>query len=433
MSVPPPPPPSPPVPPPVPPPVQPAAAPSLDPTALREREPILDVLRGFALLGILLVNIELMRGPDVVPLFFGFLPEVTTSAADDVVGSLIAWLAAGKFVSSFALLFGVGAALIVGRARQRGRAPRGLLARRYGLLLGLGLLHMVLLFPGDILFVYGVTGMVLLAFVDVQPRTATRWAIGLIGLAAVLTVALTALPGGPVPLEDGGTLAELAVELQQRTLEAYTSGGYGSIVLVNAVQAALVQAGQLTLLPWFLGMFLLGFALGRSGVVQDLRSYRPQLRRAALLGLAIGLPLNLPGVALGILGTGAEGTSRWLLALGGLTTTVGAPVLAIGYLATVALLCLRFGPLPLLGPVGRMALTAYLLQSVLALVAFAGFGLYGELGIAASLWVVLGIWVAVVAVANLWMRSFAFGPVEWAWRSLTYGRRQPLRRTAQGS
>lgn len=411
----------------------PAPPPSLHPTTGGEREPILDVLRGFALLGILLVNIEFMRGPDVIPLLFGFLEEVPASRADEVVGGLLGWLVAGKFVSSFALLFGIGSAVLVGRAVERGAAPRRLLARRYGLLMGLGLLHMVLLFPGDVLFVYGVTGMVLLAFVHVQPRTALWWAVGLIGVAALFTVALSALPGAATPLEAGGPFADVAVDVQGRAIDAYGTGGFGSIVLVNAILAGLIQAGQLSLLPWFLGLFLVGFALGRAGIVQDLAGVRPQLRRAALVGLAVGLPLNLPGVALGLLGAGGEGTPTWLLALGGFSTTIGAPVLAVGYLASLVLLCLRFGPPPLLGSVGRMALTSYLLQSLLALVVFAGFGLYGELGIAASSWVVVGIWIVVVVVAHLWMRAFAFGPVEWLWRSLTYGERQPLRRVPQGS
>ncbi len=146
-------------------------APPPSPTAGRAREPILDVCRGFALLGILLINIELMRGPDLYAAFTtASAPE--TSGADRVVGFFTGWLAAGKFLSSFAIMFGLGAALIAAKQWQAGRSPRGLLARRYAFLLVLGLAHMFLLFPGDILFIYGVAGLGLLAFVRVRARTA---------------------------------------------------------------------------------------------------------------------------------------------------------------------------------------------------------------------------------------------------------------------
>jgi hypothetical protein len=112
------------------------AGPAPGPTAKSERIEALDVLRGFALLGILLVNIELFRGSDIYTVMLGEAPQRT--GADAVVDGLVGWLVTGKFVSSFALLFGVGAAIIVGRVAARGRSPRPLLARRYAVLMLFG-------------------------------------------------------------------------------------------------------------------------------------------------------------------------------------------------------------------------------------------------------------------------------------------------------
>lgn len=106
---------------------------------------------------------------------------------------------------------------------------------------------------------------------------------------------------------------------------------------------------------------------------------------------------------------------------------IGAPILAIGYLSALALLCLRIGPIRPLAAVGRMSLSAYLLQSVLALVVFSGFRLFDRLSPAQGMLVVLGIWTVLLVVCPLWLRSFRFGPVEWLWRIWTYGRRQPIR------
>lgn len=407
---------------------------ALQPTAGSEREPILDVLRGFALLGILLINIELMRGADLYRTITAD-PVGPGGPLDRLVHFLTGWLAAGKFLSSFAIMFGIGAAIIVGRAARSGRSPRGLLARRYALLLVLGLAHMILLFPGDILFAYGLAGMVLLAFVGVRAGTAVRWAVGILAVLLLLGVGFAGLmQAAPDPPEDdpfATAMDDFFVERREHAITAHQEGGYGDVVVANAWESLFVQSSTLVILPWILALFLLGFAAGRSGLVRDLRGHRGRLRTAMIAGLAIGLPLNIPTGVLGPLSMGAglqPGTDAGgIVVLATVGQIVGAPILAVGYLSALALLCLRIGPIRPLAAVGRMALTAYLLQSVLALVVFAGFGLYDRLTPAEGMLVVVGIWAVLLVVCPLWMRQFRFGPVEWMWRALTYGTRQPLR------
>lgn len=407
---------------------------TLRPTAGRDREPVLDVLRGFALLGILLINIELMRGADLYRGIGGESVE-PAGAVDRAVHFLTGWLAAGKFISSFAILFGVGAALIATRAWRSGRSPRGLLARRYGLLLVLGLAHMVLLFPGDILFGYGLAGMALLPFVGVRARTALWWAAGILSVLLLLGVGLSALTAlAPEPAADdpfATATEDFFEERAQQAVAAHRDGGYVDVVAANAWESLVVQSSTLVLLPWIVALFLAGFALGRSGIVQDLPGHRRWLRIGMVAGLGLGLPLNVATGMLGPLSLGAglqpggEGGGVVIIATVG--QIIGAPILAVGYLSALALLCLRIGPIRPLAAVGRMALTGYLLQSLLALVVFAGFDLYDRLTPAEGMVVVVGIWAVLLVICPLWMRHFRFGPVEWLWRTLTYGRRQPLR------
>ena len=409
------------------------------PTSGSEREPILDVLRGFALLGILLVNVALMRGPELYGIFAGELPDPSTGI-DRVADGAVSWFAAGKFVSSFSILFGLGAGLIVNRSLAAGRAPRGLLARRYAWLLLFGLAHMVLLVPGDILFVYGVTGMVLLAFVNVRPKVALWWSAGLLAAVTLVTTAFAALAGvfegmaGDAAAEDPFTTAfeDFFSRRQEQAVAAFTEGSYLDIIVVHAWQSLFIQGGQLFVIPWLLGLFLFGFAVTRAGIPLNLREHRATLRRAAIIGLGLGVPLNavlgLVDPLMLISGGAGDGINTGLLVAITFVQQAGAPLLAVGYLSGLALLSLRIGPIGPLAAVGRMALSAYLAQSLLALVVFAGFRQYDQLSSAGSLVVVLGIWIVLLIVCPLWLRAFRFGPAEWLWRSLTYKRRQPMRR-----
>ncbi len=413
-------------------PVDAAAAPTRPtPTAPSQREPVLDLLRGAALLGITLVNVQLMSGPAVYALFAGRSPS-SPGPAGEVVRSLVNWLATGKFVSSFSILFGLGAALIAARATT-GR-DRRLLARRYGLLVAMGLLHMVLLFPGDVLFVYGISGFVLLAFVRVRARTALIWAVVLLAASTVALVGVT-LASRAMPT-DAFWLAEVTRQ-QASALEAYATGSVAGIIAANAWLAFWIQTDQVFALPWFLGLFLLGLSATRAGIVGDLAGHRDRLVRLARVTVPVGLVLNLPQI-LASPETMATGEASTAVAISGAVAyTAGAPVLAVGYLSMLAVIGLDRGTSTglrrRLVALGRVALSGYLGQSVLAMLVFGGLRLYGQLGVFGELAVVAGIWLVLLLVAPWWTARYRFGPVEWVWRSLTYGRRQPMLRQADAA
>ena len=406
------------------------------PTAPTERQAALDVLRGAALLGILLINVGLMAGPRFVVATFGEAPDLT--ALDRVLGGLIGWLAYGKFISSFSILFGLGAAVIAARALARGRAPRRVLARRYGLLVLMGLAHTVLLFPGDVLFIYGLTGLALLLFLKVSDRALGIWTVSLM---AVMTVGITALYtaqtafGAGGDLDDGGFTLD-ALEAAAAGEAAYRAGDYGGVIVWNALQSLVVQTDAVLGLPWTLGLFLIGMIAYRRGYALDPAAHRDALVRIARRAIPIGLVLNVPLLFTGPLAAPSTDDPLILVVGLGVAVMLGAPVLAVGYMSALAVLVVDRGAdrglRRRLAALGRIALTGYLLQSMLAVAVFLGLRLYGRTELLGE--VLLGelafvavVWTLLLLLAPWWTARFRYGPFEWLWRWGTYGVRPQMR------
>ena len=394
------------------------------PTGATEREPILDALRGVAILGILLVNMEIMRGSEWLALMGGAV-RTPVDTAEKVAQFAIGWLASGKFISSLAILFGLGAALISARSLRAGESPRPLLARRYGWLMAYGGGHM-LLYPGDILFLYGVTGFGLLLFVTLRTRALFTWAAALfVGFYALsLSYLVAAIHAEPTDTSEPGSFAANAHTVHEQTIEVFSSGSLSDILQVHVSQSFILQNSQLFVLPWVLALFLFGFALGRLGIVKKLGQHRAWLRRVALVGIGAGLPANL---ALGLGGPLAgygpiDAQPVWITVAMSFGQLVGAPLLAVGYLSALCLVWLRRPPPRALAAVGRMALSAYILESALALSVFAGLRLYDQLTTASALVVVATIWTVLLVLCPIWLKRYEFGPLEWLWRKLSYGR-----------
>ena len=385
--------------------------PAWGPVAEAERYPALDAVRGLALLGVLLANLHTSFRVSYPDFLLGHPPGPAWE--DRAVDLALAVLVHGKAYALFALLFGAGLAAFADRAAARRARPARLLARRLAVLLALGLGHLVLVWNGDILTLYAVCALLLLP--------ALRLPAG--GLAAAGLAAL-ALPyvvpwGLDGPTED--ELRELAAEGQP----VYVAGGVADVVAHQWREARLIDLPILVAaLPRTVGLMALGAAAWRAGVVADPTGHRRLLRAVAV---AVG-------------GVGGAATLVWALQVPTqlppwLVEAAATVPLALGYAAGL-LLALRS---PAVGraaapvaAVGRMALTNYLAQSVaLGLLFFGyGLGLHGRLGPAAACGVGLALYSAQVVASLVWLRWFRFGPAEWAWRSLTYGRAQPMRRAA---
>jgi uncharacterized protein len=388
------------------------------------RADLLDALRGFAVCGILLGNVQHLSG-------WSFLSREQRAAlpgtpVNDVASFLVNWFVDGKFYSLFSLLFGIGFAVLLVRAERDGRDFVAFFRRRLWLLLGFGLVHAYLIWLGDILTLYALLGFALLSFRTRSDATLLRWTAVLFALPVVQYGALMLLAGNIVP--DPDALAENRAFMDGLVLTMAT-GTWPEITMLNIGGAIFGRYPDLlfTGRPFkVLATFLIGLWIGRHRVWAEPQAHLPLLRRVAITGLAVGVPLNL-GLAFLMLGDG-----YYLLQPIGLVQSVvyavGVPALALGYAASFALLWQRPGVRRVFTrfvPAGRLALTNYIAQSVIATAIFNGWGLgwFGRLGLAASLGIALLILAAQLVASRLWIGAYRYGPLEWTWRSLTYGAR----------
>jgi uncharacterized protein len=404
------------------------------PVTTDRRLHVLDVLRGFSLFGILQANVLVLSG-----LFFMSLAgAVNPTPLDRAMSFAIEVLVHGKFYSLFSLLFGVGFYVFLSRAEAKGLAARPLFRRRLVILLGIGLLHATLLWSGDILTLYALVGFALLPFYGRASRTLLAWAAGLLAFPVVAYALMWGLGmadplAPPPPVTEGGAPAAGGFDPIAFMNDGFR-GGYLDVLAANAVSLVGRWVDLLITLrpPKVLGMFVLGLWIGQQGVARDLDAHAGLLRRVAAWGFGLGLPLNvamawLVADAAPYLPASAPGMLEVLAG------AVGVPLLALGYAAGIALLMrspsasralMRFAP------VGQMALTNYLLQTIVCMFVFygIGFGLYGRVGEATAAGIAVLVFALQVPLSRWWLRRYRFGPAEWAWRRLTYRAPLALRR-----
>lgn len=402
----------------------------MEPEALTNAAPsgrvlAVDALRGFALLGILMVNLIFFSGP--VEQTFG---RPITDVASPWTYGLVLTFAQGKFYGLFALLFGLGFAVQMDRFAARGEHPGRRFRRRLLVLLGFGLLHGTLLWMGDILAMYAVIGLLLPAFARRKPSTLIIWAASLLALLALLCAAMAgfmALGSAFAPQEVARSFAaqEQATSAKiAQSLAAYGSGPYGDLFRLRLRELLGNYGMTLSIAPHILAMFLLGLWAWRKGIVQDLEAHRPLLKRFAIGGLALGLPGNLLYAQLMGQGFTAAGAPKAILGFG--IYALASPVLTVGYAAGIALFVL--GPGARLGgwlaAAGRMSLTNYLTQSLVmtTIFYFYGLGLFGRLALPWALGLGALLWLGQVLLSRAWLNRHAQGPLEALWRRLAFGR-----------
>lgn len=400
------------------------------PVSESERIHAMDALRGVALLGILIVNMGAFKGLSTLELFPS--RESLARAADQTAFWLIQSLFSAKFYPIFAFLFGLGFALQMERLQARGLNPTGIMLRRLFILLIFGVLHGLFIWTGDVLLIYALSGMLLLLFRSLRPRALLSWVIGLWGIQAFLCLSCGGLLlswGLTGDTSVSGSLDPLDVLVDQGR-RAYASGSYWQAQQFRFIEWVMMLLNAVFFAPNVLMMFLLGLYFGKVGVFAQLEAHRRLLGWLAGLGLTVGLGLNA------LVGSGtlnAIRAAQEMSLYGWLTiSVVVGPILSLGYIGAFGLLWASLSGLQrLLTPVaaaGRMALTNYLMQSVVCTLLFYGYGLGLRLGIAQGLMLSVLIWAVQAAVSVLWLARLQYGPMEWLWRSLTYGQRMALRR-----
>lgn len=400
------------------------------PTAPTERIEILDVLRGLAVGGILIGNMQWFSG-------YGMMPPVlaaSTPLTDQVTHFLVHFFIEGKFYSIFSFLFGFGFALQIARAEERGDAKATLFKRRLFWLLVIGLMHAYLLWAGDILSVYALIGFVLLSFRKKSNESLLKWAFGLMIVPVATYILLFLLFVAFAPPDVIASIDAGQMEFWNESVRKASQGTYFQIVTDFNLQYIVGRYAGLIVqmrLPKILAMFLLGLYAYRRGFFQNLPGHQTFIRRVLIYGLILGLVGNVMMAAL----AGNEAPFPPSLAgVGGVIGyAFGVPALALGIIALVATLWQRTAWHMLLGvlaPVGRMALTNYLLQTVICVTIFYGygFGQFGKFGAGQATLTALVIFLIQILLSTLWLKYFAYGPIEWIWRQLTYRKRLSLRR-----
>jgi uncharacterized protein len=407
--------------------------PSLEfaPTTSKDRIESLDVLRGLALLMILTANMAGFNSP------IYYLEQAGTQGwanrVDHIVDTLIMLFVQNESVSLFSFLFGLGFAMQLIRARAYG-APFALLyTRKLLALILIGLIHAYFIWMGDILVLYGVLGFVLLLFSNGRPKVILLCAFLLYLLPPArweLSLARQLSEGAPAVHTAARGVNEPPAQQQARrevesSIHAYAHGTWREITAQRARDYLFyVKHNQA---PTVFPLFLFGLYAGRQGFFSDLDKYRKRVRSAAgwsfsvaLLGSILMRLLYLPGIP------------PWTALLRPAVYAVEHAALMVFYVSGIVLIHKNLNVQRWMKPLaaaGRLALSNYLLQSIICTLIFYhyGLGLYGRVGPAGGLILTFVIFAFQVYLSVLWSRVFQFGPVEWFWRSITYGRPQAAR------
>lgn len=399
------------------------------PTKRAERIVAIDVLRGFALLGILLMNVQ------------GFSMIQAAYQNPTAYGDLTGWnraiwifshiFADQKFMTIFSLLFGAGIILFTDRLEAKGRKPASIHYRRTFWLFLIGLAHAYLLWVGDILVTYALCSFIVYLLRKRSPRT--LFILGCLAAAVPILIYLffqLSLPfwaNETSPAEVGWlpTPAQISAEV------AHYQGGWLEQMVYRIPSSFFFQTFVFFIyVGWRAGgLMLIGMACYKWGVVTAKRS------QAFYWGMVmVGLMVGLPPIIYGVDYNFGAGWAFEVSMFGGyLFNYCGSFFVSMAYIGLIMLVSqrpkLRVITHPL-SAVGQMALTNYLMQTLICTFIFYGhgLGLFGQVARTSQLLLVLTIWVFQLIISPIWLRYFRFGPFEWLWRVLTYWQVQPIRR-----
>jgi uncharacterized protein len=399
---------------------------SVMPVSTGERIEILDLLRGFALLGILLANMSMFSFPVIAQLTGSPRGD---ALLDRAAGVVIAWLATGKFYPLFSFLFGLGMGMQMVRLQERGGNIVNFMVRRLVILTLFGLAHALLIWNVDILFIYGLIGLLIVPFRNARPKTLLVCAIVACAIPIVLGVAASAAAmafSGPEITSDRAEFDALMVSLERRALETYRDGTLAQIFVWRAMEWPVIVFFNLFAAGLqIVAIFLVGLYSGKRGIFRNIPQHLPLFSRGLRFGIGFGLPINF------IIALMSRDIESPLAGIGATLLLAFGPVLTFGYISAFVIVAQSRVWLDRLAPLaaaGRMALSNYLLQSVVCTLIFYsyGFGLYGQVGAAPGFVLSFTIWLIQLPLSVLWLREFRFGPMEWLWRTLTYGKAQPM-------
>jgi uncharacterized protein len=394
------------------------ALPAQGPVAPSSRIEGIDVLRGLALFGVLAINIVFEFR---VSIFEQFLPPVgTIPAIDRALSDVLAAAIELKALALFSFLFGVGLAIQFDRLINNPRRLT-LLIRRLVVLLGIGAAHLFLLWNGDILVEYAMAGLVVLPFLF-----GPRWLTLLVAAASlVLFLTMPLLP----PVVQFPSHFWIFEHIAEAT-RAYGDGGFLDVLAFRVREIPAFFPLHVLIFPRTIALFLFGVLAWRSGILQRASEHKSLLFSIAMGGVLFGGALTVVAQERDLFGWPSLGRAHEVM----VERRLGGVVLAAGYAASiVGLASVPAGQrmLAWAAPVGRMALTNYLGQSLILGWIFYGygFGLFGKLSVSTAFTIGVVVYAMQAAISAWWLGRYRYGPVEWLWRSLMYGSWQPMVQT----
>lgn len=398
----------------------------LAPTLPGERIVSIDLLRGFALLGILIVNIIGYATPQI---YEEALNKTYDNYWDQWFYELISVAAQGKFYSLFSFLFGFGFIIFLQRAELKSNRPAIVFVRRMVILWIIGMLHAVLLWWGDILMTYAIGGLLLLLFYRSEPRRMLIWAVILLTVYTLVLSSAFMLASHTERLNPGSYsegMSAVAEEYERKADSSYIAYGKGSfkdILKQRLTDLKVMLENMPFALLLVFPMFLLGAAAARLNWFQRAMHDVDWLRRIWWISLVAGAGLTW------LKHWGKSGQSLLEPSAHDIWHVIGSvygdPALCIFYMSSILWLCRKPAWLKLSRHValaGRMSLTHYLMQSIICTTLFYsyGLGLYGQLGPGLLLILAFVIYSVQLILSVLWFKRFNYGPMEWLWRKGTY-------------
>lgn len=388
----------------------------------KQRIEILDILRGFALLGIIFMNMAFFSGYVFMP--FDELKQITNFELDEKLYSFLAFIVAGKFYTLFSILFAVGFYIHYEKNKANAIIFLKTYRRRLFFLLLIGLLHSLIWF-GDILFTYSIFGFILILFRNAKSRNLMRWALFFLLFPLLIDLCLLPFSGAFSSASPEKTTTIAHVQYPDMTVEAvirtFQNGSIADIFVLNIHNlvwkylAYIPSGGYFK----FLGIFLLGYYLA------SIKMFTKQSKSTLLLifSLTVGLLSTISAKIIG--GSSYMFPSTPLNILYKLLVLAGQIFMCIFYITSVIKIVqtsIGRRAFRYLIPVGRMALSNYLFQTLIMIIIFYNFGfnLIGKIGLLHTSGIAIIILVSQIILSKIWLRHFKFGPMEWIWRSLTY-------------
>ncbi|WP_078382050.1 DUF418 domain-containing protein [Sutcliffiella halmapala] len=395
------------------------------PISTKDRIVSLDIIRGFALFGILLVNIPLFQSPGLIHDLYLISPEL--SKTDQFLRMLLDVFVETKFFTIFSLLFGVGFYIFMNRAEEKtGRFYR-LFSRRLLVLALFGFLHLVLFWYGDILLRYALAGFLLIFFYKRKEKTILIWLLSFT-IVMIILLSLSFFSSADSVDQQITSLQTEGVMKVEEAIEVYQNGSYVewlSFRFSSEVIPVLLNVPFNIITSLY--MFLIGLYVAKRGVFHNFPVHKNFVKRVWFYSFFISIPISTGIILLHlrILDFGVLNSQmiESLLMISGLS-------LSFVYVSTILLLLQKAIWKRLLHPlryIGRMALTNYIFQTLIGVGLFVGIGPYGEINLRIGIMISLIVFPLQILGSYLWLKYFRYGPLEWVWRTLTY---RSLRKSA---